>query len=68
MNDKQFSSRKRWSTIDTAVIMMDIMNKGWSNGNIMGILLVDIKVAIPSVAMWRLVNAMKGKHIDGDLI
>jgi hypothetical protein len=38
------------------------------DGNITVVLLMHIKAASPSVANGRLVNGMKAKHIDGDLI
>jgi hypothetical protein len=38
------------------------------HGGIVGILLMVIKAAFLSVDKGRLVNAMKEKHMDGDLI
>jgi len=40
----------------------------WENGHITGVLLMDIKAAFPSVAKERLVNLIKVRQMDGDLI
>jgi hypothetical protein len=64
----QFGSRKRRSAIDAAAIIVDRAHAAWTEGNIAGVLLMDIKAAFPSVARGRLVHAMKGKRIDGDFI
>jgi hypothetical protein len=66
--DGQFGSRKGRSAIDAAAIMVDKAHAAWTNGDITGVLLMDIKAAFPSVAKGRLVNEMKVKRMDGDLI
>jgi len=48
--------------------MVDRVHAAWTDGNITGVLLIDIKAAFPSIAQQRLVNGMKAKYIDGDLI
>jgi hypothetical protein len=44
------------------------MHEAWLHGSIAGVLLMDIKSAFPSMAKGRLVNEMKEKRMDGDLI
>jgi len=68
VSDGQFRSRKRRSAIDAAAITVDRAHVAWTEGNVAGVLLMDIEAAFPSVARGRLVHAMKGKQIDGDLI
>jgi len=68
LSDRQFGSRKGWSAIDAAAIMVDRGHAAWTNGHITGVLLMDIKAAFPSVAKGRLVNLMKVRQMDGDLI
>jgi len=48
--------------------MVDRAHAAWTNGHITGVLLMDIKAAFPSVAKGRLVNLMKVRQMDGDLI
>jgi hypothetical protein len=48
--------------------MINRAHNAWLHGNIVGVLLMDIKAAFPSVAKGRLVNAMEEKRMDGDFI
>jgi len=48
--------------------MVDRAHAAWKGGHIAGVLLMDIKAAFPSVAKGRLVNLMKVRQMDGDLI
>jgi len=48
--------------------MVNKAHAPWTNGHITGMLLMDIKAAFPSVAKGKLVNLMKVRQIDGDLI
>jgi len=68
LSDGQFGSRKKRSAIDAAAIMVDTVQASWKEDNIMGVLLMDIKAAFPSVARGWLIHAMKARQIDGDLI
>jgi hypothetical protein len=68
LSDGQFSNRKGRSAIEAEAFMVDRAHAAWTDGNITGVLLMDIKAAFPSVAQGRLVNGMKAKHIEGDLI
>jgi len=68
LSDGQLGSRKKWSAIDAAAIVVDRVHAAWKEDNIRGVLLMDIKAAFPSVARGRLIHAMKAKKIDGDLI
>jgi len=68
LSDGQLGSRKGRSAIDAAAIMVDRAHAAWTNGHITGVLLMDIKAAFPSVAKGRLVNLMKVRQMDGDLI
>jgi len=68
LSDGQFGSRKGRSAIDAAAIMVDRAHTAWTNGHITGVLLMDIKAAFQSVGKGRLVNLMKVRQMDGDLI
>jgi hypothetical protein len=68
LSDGQFGSRRRWSAIDAAAIMVDRAHVAWGDGHIAGVLLMDIKGAFQSVAKGRLVNLVKVRQVDGDLI
>jgi hypothetical protein len=68
LSDGQFGSRKGRSAIDAAAIMVGRAHAAWTNGHMAGVLLMDIKAAFPSVAKGRLVNLMKVRQMDGDLI
>jgi hypothetical protein len=48
--------------------MVDRAHAAWTNGHITGVLLMDIKAAFPRVAKGRLLNLMKVRQMDGDLI
>ena len=67
-SDGQFGSRRGWSAIDAAAIMVNRAHAAWKNGHITGVLLMDIKAAFPSVAKGRLVDLMKVRQMDADLI
>ena len=45
LSDRQFGSRNKRSAIDTAAIMVDRAHCAWTENNITGVLLMDIKVA-----------------------
>jgi len=64
----QFDSRKQWSAIDAAAIMVNRAHAAWKDDNSTDALLMDIKAAFPSVGRGRLIHAMKPKTIDLDLI
>jgi len=64
LSDGQFGSRKKWSAIDAAAIMVDRAHAVWKKDNITGLLLTDIKVVFPSVPRGRLIHAIKAKKID----
>jgi len=68
LSDGQFGSRTGRSAIDAAAIMVDRDHAVWTNGHITGVLLMDIKAAFPSVAKGRVVNLMKVRQMDGDLV
>jgi len=68
LSDAQFISRRGWSAIDAAAIMVDRAHAAWRNGHITGVLVMDIEAAFPSMAKGRLVNLMKVRQMDGDLI
>jgi hypothetical protein len=68
LSDGEFGSRKGRSAIDAAAIMVDRAHAAWTNGHITGVLLMDIKAAFPSVATGRLLNLIKVRQMNGDLI
>jgi len=47
--------------------MVDRAHAAWTNSQITGVLLIDIKEAFRNVAKARLVNLMKVRQMDGDL-
>jgi len=67
-SDRQCTSRKGQSAIDAVAMMVDRVHAAWTNGHITGMLLMDIKAAFPSVTKDRLVNLMKVRQVDRDLI
>jgi hypothetical protein len=60
--------QNRTPAIDAAAITVDRAHTAWRNSLIKGLLLLEIQAAIRSLAKGRLVNLMKGRKIDGDLI
>ena len=46
----QFGSRRGWSAINAAAIMVDRAHSAWKGGHIAGVLLMDINAAFPSMA------------------
>jgi len=56
LSDGQFGNRKGRSASDAAAMVVDRAHAAWTDGNITGVLLKDIKGAFPSVAKGRLVN------------
>jgi hypothetical protein len=68
LSASQFGCRRGRLAIDAAAIMFDRAHASWREGHIADILLMDIKVAYPSMAKGRLVNLMKVWQMDGDLI
>ena len=68
LSDGQFGSRKGQSAIDAVAIIVDRDHAAWTHGHITSVLLMDLKEAFPSVVKRRLVNLMKIRQMDGDLI
>jgi hypothetical protein len=68
LSDGQFGSRKGRSAIDAAAIMVNRAHAAWTNGHIRGVLLMDINAAFPSGAKGRLLNWIKVRQMDGDLV
>jgi len=54
--------------MDTAVMMVNRVHAARKADNITGVLLKDLNTAFLSVATGKLIHAMKGKKIEGDLI
>jgi len=67
-SEGQFGSRNGRSAIDPVAIMVDRAHAAWTNGQMTGVLLMDIKAAFPSVTKGRLVNLMNVGQIERDLI
>jgi len=65
---EQFGSRNGRSAMNAEAIMVDRAHAAWKNSNITGALLMDIKADFPSVGKRRLVNRMKVRQMDGDLV
>ena len=68
LSDGKFGSRKGQLAMDAVAIMVDRARAAWPYSYITGVLLMDIKAAFPSMAKGRLVNVMKVRQMDGDLI
>jgi hypothetical protein len=68
LSNGQFGSRLGRSAIDAAAIIVGRAPAAWRDGPIVGVLLMGIKAAFPSVTHGRLVNLMKVRQLDGDLI
>ena len=68
LSDCQCGSRKKRSAIDTAAIMVDRAHVAWKEDNMIRVLMMNIEAAFPSVARETLIQAMKDKKIDGELI
>jgi hypothetical protein len=56
LSNAQFGSTKGRSAINAVAIMVARAHAAWMNCHITGVLLMDIKVAFPSMAKGRLVN------------
>jgi hypothetical protein len=68
LTNGQFRNRKGHSAIDAAAIMVDRVHAAWTDGDITGVLLMDIKAVFSRVLNGYLVNGLKCKHIDWELI
>jgi hypothetical protein len=68
VSDGQFGSSTKRTAIDGAAIMVERACAASKEDNITGVLLMDIKAALPSVGRGRLIHALKAKKIAGDLI
>jgi hypothetical protein len=68
LSDAQFGGRRGQLAIEAAAIMVDRSHETWQRGHIAGVLLMDIKAAFSSMAKGRLVNLMKVRQMNGDLI
>jgi len=68
LSNRQFRSRRVRLAIDAAAIMVDRAHAAWRDGHLAGMLPRDIKAAFPSVPQGRLVNLMKVRKMDRDLI
>jgi len=68
LSDGQLGSRKGRSAIDAAAIIVGRAHAVWTNGHITGVLLMDTKPAFPHLGKGRLVNLMKDRQMDGELI
>jgi hypothetical protein len=68
VSNGQFDSRQKRSPIEAAAIMVDRAHSAWKEDIITGVLLTDIKAAFRSVARGRLIDTLKAKWLDGDII
>jgi len=68
MSDRQFETTKRRSAIDAASFMVHRAHEAGTNGDIAGALLMHIKAAFRSIEKGRLVNLVKVRQINEDLI
>jgi hypothetical protein len=68
LSDSRNGSKKRRSAIDMVAIMHHRTHTALSDGQIAGILLMDIKAAFPTAGRGRLIHKMGRKGMDGDRI
>lgn len=68
MSDGQFGNRMGHSGINATAIMVKRPHASRTNGDITGVLLMDRNPAFPRFGKGRLVDEIKAKHIDRDLI
>lgn len=64
----QFGNHMGWGAIDAVAIFVSRAPAGWMNGDIPGVLLMDVMVAFQRVQTERLVSEMTANHMNGDLI
>jgi len=64
----QSGSTKGWPAIDAAAIKVDTAHAAWTPGHITSVHLMDIKAAFPSMVQGRVVNLIKVRRMDEDLI
>lgn len=67
-SDAQVGSTQGQSASDAVAIMLDSTHEGWKTGDITGVLLMDIGTAFRSVPKGRLVNLMKVRKVDKNII
>jgi len=68
LSNGQFSNRNRQSANDEAAIVVVRGYAAWTDSDITGELQLDIKAAFPHIAKGSLLNKMRTKHTNGDLI
>jgi hypothetical protein len=64
----QFGRRKQRSGVDAVAYVMNRTHIAWNNGQIAGLLLMDVKGTFDHVNHRRLFTTMVAKKLDGDLI
>jgi hypothetical protein len=64
----QFGRRKQPSAVDAVAYGMNRTHIAWNNGQIAGLLLMDVKGAFDRVNHRRLLTTMVAMKLDGDLI
>jgi hypothetical protein len=64
----KYGGRQRQWEIDTTALTVYKVHTPWTNHQIAGILLMDIKGGIPSVGRGRPHHTIGGNGMDGDLI
>jgi hypothetical protein len=64
----QFGGRKQRSAVGAVAYVMNRTHIAWNNGQIAGLLLMDVRGAFDYVDHRRLLTTMVAKKLDGDLI
>jgi hypothetical protein len=63
----QFGGRKQRSAVDAVAYVMNRTHIAWNNGQIAGLLLMEVKGAFDHVNHRRLLTTMVAMKLDGDL-
>jgi hypothetical protein len=64
----QFGGRKQRSAVDAVAYVMNQTQIAWNNGQIAGLLLINVKGAFDHVNYRRLLTTVVAEKLDGDLI
>jgi hypothetical protein len=68
LSDAHFGRIQGQSASDAASIMVDRAHEGWYTGHIQGVLFMDIKGVFPNMPKGRLVNVIKVRTVDRNII
>ena len=64
----QYGCRAQRSAVDPVGVVIAQTQEAWSQGRVVGALLMDVAAAFPSVARGCLLRKMRNMHLDEDLV